>query len=215
MSSIQSEIESTKGKIGTYSEIIQKKEGQIGTVKEQQKVTEALVFGIKSLSKKVDEVIGPKKLEAFNLLKDGRVDPEVFRIFFDTLDTLEVITRSSTQEVEMIKYTRQCEVNFLNSEIAQLKSEIEKQNVRLIELEGAQKKEEVEYVRPDKNANTRGGKASLDLQERKRAWAEKQAENSVIVEDETLLAEEDAPQEEISSQPEEKKKGRKKKLLFF
>jgi hypothetical protein len=211
----QSEIESTKTKIEAYSEIIKKKEGQIGTVKEQQKVTEALVFGIKSLSKKVDDVIGPKKLEAFNLLKDGRVDPEVFRIFFDTLDSLEVITRSSTQEVEMIKYTRQCEVNFLNSEISQLKSEIEKQSTRLVEIEVAQKKEEVEYIRPDKNTNTRAGRASLDLQERKRAWAEKQSEATVVVEDKSLLTDEANPQENVSEQPEEKKKGRKKKFPFF
>jgi hypothetical protein len=209
-----------KLKIQTFEQILEKKNQQMTTLKEQLKIAEALNYGVKNVSKKVEEVVSPKKSQVFQFLLEGKISPEVYKSIIDSFEAIESITKSSATDSEKILYTRQCEVNFLNQDMTSTKTELSQNLSILSDLEKsieAQPVEEApkkEYIRPDKNPKTKIGRAAMDLAERKRAWKEKQeAEGSTVIVDEELI--EDEPQSEPVEEKTKEKKGKKKIFNLF
>lgn len=214
--------EAQKLKIQTFEQILEKKNQQLTTLKEQLKIAEALNYGVKNVSKKVEDVVSPKKSQVFQFLLEGKISPEIYKSIVDTFESVESITKSSSLDSEKILYTRQCEVNFLNADIASTKTELSQNLVILSDLEKSENstppvedKPKSEYVRPDKNPRTKIGRAALDLAARKAAWKAKQeAEGSSVIVDEDLQSEED-PQSSVVEEETKSKKGKKKIFNLF
>jgi len=210
-------IDIQKSKVQTLEGILEKKNGQLTALKENLKIAEALNYGIKNVSKKIDDILAPKKPDVFALLAEEKISPAVYKMIDDILGSVDGILKTSGQESEKILYTRQCEINFLQQDIAQLKTEIAGAITVLADLErvpDSPPPKKDDYIRPDKNPNTRAGRASMDLAARKAAWKEKMSaeEPSVIVE-EGLVVEEEKPEPVVH--PAKGNKGKKKMFNLF
>lgn len=216
-----SNIEFQKLKVQTIEQFIERKNNQLTLLREGLKIAEALNYGIKNVSKKIDDIVLPKKPDVFQLLMDSKVSPDTYKMISDMMGAIESTLKSSSQDAEKILYTRQCEINFLQNDIAQLKTELESAISSLAELEkipepAIKEEKKTEYIRPDKNPNTRIGKAALDLAARKAAGRDKKEteETTVIVSDE-LMNDNSPLEEEKSSQNTKEKKGKKKLFNLF
>ena len=216
-----SNIEFQKLKVQTIEQFIERKNNQLTLLREGLKIAEALNYGIKNVSKKIDDIVLPKKPDVFQLLMDGKVSPDTYKMISDMMGAIESTLKSSSQDAEKILYTRQCEINFLQNDIAQLKTELENAISSLTELEkipepATKEEKKTEYIRPDKNPNTRIGKAALDLAARKASGRDKKEieETTVIVSDE-LMNDNSSLEEEKSSQNTKEKKGKKKLFNLF
>lgn len=216
-----SNIEFQKLKVQTIEQFIERKNNQLTLLREGLKIAEALNYGIKNVSKKIDDIVLPKKPDVFQLLMDSKVSPDTYKMISDMMGAIESTLKSSSQDAEKILYTRQCEINFLQNDIAQLKTELESAISSLAELEkipepATKEEKKTEYIRPDKNPNTRIGKAALDLAARKAAGRDKKEteETTVIVSDE-LMNDNSPLEEEKSSQITKEKKGKKKLFNLF
>jgi hypothetical protein len=214
-------IELQKSKVQTIEQILERKNGQLTALKDGLKIAEALNYGIKNVSKKIDDIVSPKTPEIFQLLLDSKISPSIYKVISDILSSIESSLRSSGQDAEKILYTRQCEINFLQTDITQLKTELAGALSVLSDLEKEPEtlvKEEKnhEYIRPDKNPNTRSGRAALDLAARKAAWKEKkETEGSTVIVSEELKPNESVSQEESLELKPKEKKGKKKLFNLF
>ena len=213
-------IESQKSKVQTLEEVLDRKNKQLVLLKEGLKIAEALNYGVKNVSKKIEDIVSPKTPEVFQLLLEAKITPDTYKIISDMMTSIESSLKVSSQDAEKILYTRQCEINFLQSDITQLKTELAGSLTVLADLEKsveipAKEEKKTEYIRPDKNPNTRAGRASMDLAARKAAWKAKQeAEGlNVIVEESMVEVEEPQPEKELVEN--KTKKGKKKLFNLF
>jgi len=210
-----------KFKAQTIEQILDKKNNNLTSAKDGLKIAEALNYGIKNVSKKIEDIVSIKSKDIFQLLVEGKITPDVYKIILDVDLLIESTLRTSNQEAEKILYTRQCEISFLQGDISQLKSDLELTHSTQDNLEKpidltSEEEKKTEYIRPDKNPNTRIGRASLDLAARKEAWSKKQKEeeSSVIVSEE-LVTEEDTVENEKSDLKPKEKRGKKKLFNLF
>lgn len=210
-----------KFKAQTIEQILDKKNNNLTSAKDGLKIAEALNYGIKNVSKKIEDIVSIKSKDIFQLLVEGKITPDVYKIILDVDLLIESTLRTSNQEAEKILYTRQCEISFLQGDISQLKSDLELTHSTQDNLEKpidltSEEEKKTEYIRPDKNPNTRIGRASLDLAARKEVWSKKQKEeeSSVIVSEE-LVTEEDTVENEKSDLKPKEKRGKKKLFNLF
>lgn len=217
----ESNTEAQRSKIQIFEQILEKKNQQMATLKDQLKVVEALNYGVKNVSKKIEDVVSPKKSHVFQFLLEEKISPEIYKEIIDTFESIESIIRTSTTDSDKILYTRQCELNFLNQDITSTKTELSQNLLILSDLEKAvepklaEEKPKSEYIRPDKNPKTKIGRAAMDLAARKAAWKAKQeAEASTVIVDEDLSTEEELQQTVVEEEPKSKK-GKKKLFNLF
>lgn len=162
--------DSLKEKIELLEELMKQKISQANSLKESMKPIEAYNTATKELSKKVEDIVLPKKLESLDMLSNQKMSGEFYRFMIEMIDQLTGLARHSRQDVEKLLLTKQAELNFIAQEYNRLK-ELQAKLASDSRQSVVEKKEEPksEYVRPDQNPNTRIGKAALDIQQRKKA----------------------------------------------
>jgi hypothetical protein len=162
-----------KMKISFIEELMKQKISQANSLRESLRPLEAFNTATKEMSKKIEEIVTPKKQESLELLSKAKMTGESYRFLIEILDQLSGLTQHSKQDSEKILFSRQQELNFIAQEFTKLKELYEKLNLELNKPEqtiSEDKKEETKtnYIRPDQNPNTRVGKAALELQQRKK-----------------------------------------------
>lgn len=163
-----------KERISLLEELLKQKISQANSLKESMKPIEAYSVATKELSKKIEDIVLPKKQESLELLSKQQMSGEFFRFLFEILDQVTGSIRHTKLDIEKLLLSKQHELNFISQEFNKIKELQGKLSAELSRLESApteEKREEQkpEYVRPDQNPNTRIGKASIDLQQRKKA----------------------------------------------
>jgi hypothetical protein len=162
-----------KERISLLEELMKQKISQASSLKESLKPIEAFSSATKEMSKKIEEIVNPKKHESLELLSRGKMTGESYKFLIEILDQLTGLARHSRLDSEKLLSSKQNELNFVAHEFNKLKelqakfaSGFNKPEQHVTE----EKKEEakVEYVRSDQNPNTRIGKAALDIQQRKK-----------------------------------------------
>jgi hypothetical protein len=165
-----------RAKISLLEELIKQKISQANALKDSLKPIEAFSTATKEMSKKIEEIITPKKQESLDLLSKAKMTGESYRFLIEILDQLTGLIRHSKLDTEKMLLSKQYELNFISQEYSKLKEQYEKLLAELnkpeqsASAEKVEKTEEVkaEFVRPDQNPNTRIGKAAIDLQQRKK-----------------------------------------------
>lgn len=165
--------ESLKEKVSLLDELLKQKISQANSLKESMKPVEAFNTATKDLCKKIEEIVKPKKMESLELISTEKISGEAYRFITEIFDSILGLTRSSKTDTEKLLLVKQQELNFLANEFTKLKEFQGKfiNELNKIELDNKEEKKEEqkpEYVRPDQNPNTRIGKASLDIQQRKK-----------------------------------------------
>ncbi len=157
-------------RIQILTEIVDTKTFQLNTLIENLKRLDGYVLGSKESTEKVEKYIKQQKNELKELTSQGKLTKEVSTFLDSVLNSLLSFTKNVGMDAERLFFSKQGEITFLKQDIEKLavlkknhESAIEKQ-----EKENQESSDEEQRVRPDKNPNTKIGKAAMDLIERKK-----------------------------------------------
>lgn len=186
----------SKEKIEMMEELLKQKINHANSIKESMRPLEAFHAATKEICKKIKDIIEPKKTESLEMLSKNKMQGEAYRYLTEILNSISSVLESSHQESEKLYFTKQQELNFVANEFTKMKEiqgkmiaeinkaieetkkteskqeEIQKEAVK--ESSTVEEQKNPEYIRPDKNPNTRMGRAAMDLQKRKEAALNKE-----------------------------------------
>ena len=170
------------------TELIGDKTTSLNSMIENIKRLDGYVLGSKESIAKVEEHIKKQKKELVELLTQKKIPQEVASLIDGVLRSTSAFAKNVAMDAERLFYSKQGEMIFLKQDIEKLSSikanhESELENVQKQQEEKAETKEvtpvkadepvqeKKQPVRPDKNPNTKIGRAAMDIMERKKKTA--------------------------------------------
>ena len=170
------------------TELIGDKTTSLNSMIENIKRLDGYVLGSKESIAKVEEHIKKQKKELVELLTQKKIPQEVASLIDGVLRSTSAFAKNVAMDAERLFYSKQGEMIFLKQDIEKLSSikanhESELENVQKQQEEKAETKEvtpvkadepvqeKKQPVRPDKNPNTKIGRAAMDIMERKKKAA--------------------------------------------
>lgn len=161
-------------RVKLFLELINDKNNQLNAMVENIKRLDGYVLGSKESVDKIEKHIKQQKVELNQLVSQNKLPKEVATLIDSALNSTLIFAKNICLDAERLFFSKQGEIVFL-------KQDIEKLNALKANHEGAlsnAKKQEqvqekqqptpIEKVRPDKNPNTKIGKAAIDIMERKK-----------------------------------------------
>ena len=177
--------------ISLLGEMIIEKTQLTNVLAENLKKYEGSTLGSKEVSERVNNHIKKQKVDILGLIEKKQVMPEVGKVLDIVLNSIQSSIKSACEEVDRLYFSKQGEFLYLKLELeklANLKTQYEKKLQELESVEITQAKNEQlkkqeqpdvnsvdkkQRIRPDKNPNTKAGRAALDIAERKRKYKSK------------------------------------------
>lgn len=175
-------------RINILLELIESKTSQLNLATENFKRIDGYALGCKESNEKIKNHISSKNQELRMLLNQGKLSKEIFSFLENVLNGVALFAKSIESEAERLFYSKQGEMVFLKEDIDKLiklkntheqslkNQELEKQQKELEKQQKEpaeqQKEESTKRIRPDKNPNTRIGRAALDLAKRRKSAKE-------------------------------------------
>jgi len=170
------------------TELIGDKTTSLNSMIENIKRLDGYVLGSKESIAKVEEHIKKQKKELVELLTQKKIPQEVANLIDGVLRSTSAFAKNVAMDAERLFYSKQGEMIFLKQDIEKLSSvkanhESALANAQKQQEEKAETKQETtakadepvqekkQPVRPDKNPNTKIGKAAMDIMERKKKAA--------------------------------------------
>jgi hypothetical protein len=155
---------------------------------ENIKRLDGYVLGSKESIAKVEEHIKKQKKELVELLTQKKIPQEVANLIDGVLRSTSAFAKNVAMDAERLFYSKQGEMIFLKQDIEKLSSikanhesaltNVQKQQEEKTETKQATPvkadepvQEKKQPVRPDKNPNTKIGRAAMDIMERKKKAA--------------------------------------------
>lgn len=175
-------------RVRLLTELIGDKTTSLNSMIENIKKLDGYVLGSKESISKVEEHIKKQKKELVELLTQKKIPQEVASLIDGVLRSTSAFAKNVAMDAERLFYSKQGEMIFLKQDIEKLSSikanhESELENVQKQQEEKAETKEvtpvkadepvqeKKQPVRPDKNPNTKIGRAAMDIMERKKKTA--------------------------------------------
>ena len=175
-------------RVRLLTELIGDKTTSLNSMIENIKKLDGYVLGSKESISKVEEHIKKQKKELVELLTQKKIPQEVASLIDGVLRSTSAFAKNVAMDAERLFYSKQGEMIFLKQDIEKLSSikanhESELENVQKQQEEKAETKEvtpvkadepvqeKKQPVRPDKNPNTKIGRAAMDIMERKKKAA--------------------------------------------
>ena len=175
-------------RVRLLTELIGDKTTSLNSMIENIKKLDGYVLGSKESISKVEEHIKKQKKELVELLTQKKIPQEVASLIDGVLRSTSAFAKNVSMDAERLFYSKQGEMIFLKQDIEKLSSikanhESELENVQKQQEEKAETKEvtpvkadepvqeKKQPVRPDKNPNTKIGRAAMDIMERKKKTA--------------------------------------------
>jgi hypothetical protein len=175
-------------RVRLLTELIGDKTTSLNSMIENIKKLDGYVLGSKESISKVEEHIKKQKKELVELLTQKKIPQEVASLIDGVLRSTSTFAKNVAMDAERLFYSKQGEMIFLKQDIEKLSSikanhESELENVQKQQEEKAETKEvtpakadepiqeKKQPVRPDKNPNTKIGRAAMDIMERKKKAA--------------------------------------------
>ena len=175
-------------RVRLLTELIGDKTTSLNSMIENIKKLDGYVLGSKESISKVEEHIKKQKKELVELLTQKKIPQEVASLIDGVLRSTSAFAKNVAMDAERLFYSKQGEMIFLKQDIEKLSSikanhESELENVQKQQEEKAETKEvtpvkadepvqeKKQTVRPDKNPNTKIGRAAMDIMERKKKTA--------------------------------------------
>ena len=175
-------------RVRLLTELIGDKTTSLNSMIENIKKLDGYVLGSKESISKVEEHIKKQKKELVELLTQKKIPQEVASLIDGVLRSTSAFAKNVAMDAERLFYSKPGEMIFLKQDIEKLSSikanhESELENVQKQQEEKAETKEATpvkadepvqekkQPVRPDKNPNTKIGRAAMDIMERKKKTA--------------------------------------------
>ncbi len=170
------------------TELIGDKTTSLNSMIENIKRLDGYVLGSKESIAKVEEHIKKQKKELVELLTQKKIPQEVANLIDGVLRSTSAFAKNVAMDAERLFYSKQGEMIFLKQDIEKLSSVKANHESALANVQKQQEeKEETKQdapaktdepvqekkqpVRPDKNPNTKIGRAAMDIMERKKKAA--------------------------------------------
>jgi hypothetical protein len=175
-------------RIEILSEIVETKTSQLNNLIEGLKRLDGYVLGSKESVEKIEKHIKQQKNELKELASQGKVSKEIFSFLDSVFNSMISFVKSVSLDAERLFFSKQGETVFLKQDIEKMVVLKKNHEVALKATEKnelkkeVEVKEEIQKVRPDKNPNTKIGRAAIDIAERK-----KKAKESSILNKENSL----------------------------
>lgn len=175
-------------RIEILSEIVETKTSQLNNLIEGLKRLDGYVLGSKESVEKIEKHIKQQKNELKELASQGKVSKEIFSFLDSVFNSMISFVKSVSLDAERLFFSKQGETVFLKQDIEKMVVLKKNHEVALKATEKnelkkeVEVKEEIQKIRPDKNPNTKIGRAAIDIAERK-----KKAKESSILNKENSL----------------------------
>jgi len=170
------------------TELIGDKTTSLNSMIENIKRLDGYVLGSKESIAKVEEHVKKQKKELVELLTQKKIPQEVANLIDGVLRSTSAFAKNVAMDAERLFYSKQGEMIFLKQDIEKLSSikanhesaltNVQKQQEEKTETKQATPvkadepvQEKKQPVRPDKNPNTKIGRAAMDIMERKKKAA--------------------------------------------
>jgi hypothetical protein len=194
----EKKIELLSNKAEIIIEIIKTTIEELKEIESNVKQVEGFAFGVKETADKLEGYIKKHKTEIFELEKEGKIQKPIVLLLNSAAENILKFVKDNSKEAEKLHYIRQGEILGIKGKINRLKISYNstKDEIQSLEAEDnvlaiqasiikddttdemlqkepvttEKKTQEVKTpkTRPDKNPNTKIGKAALDLAERRK-----------------------------------------------
>lgn len=187
-------IAKLKEKISFLDELIQDIKSELELLSKELYRVEDYSLGVKDSTRKIEGHIGSQKKEILELRAKQQLNVDAFNFIDGLLNTTLSTVKNIGLENEKISLTKKVEFASKNAEMTKLNSKKSDYLAKIEEIVNPRPpaplppqafvkeisteiKVKNRKFRPDKDPNTRAGKASLDLAERRRKAKKKMQEN--------------------------------------
>lgn len=177
----QQDLTSTmSARVKLFLELINDKNNQLNLMIENLKRLDGYVLGSKESVDKIEKHIKQQKNEVKDLTKQNKIPHEVATLLDAALNGVLIFAKNISLDAERLFFSKQGEMIFLKQDIEKLinlknthESSLNKnvEEQKKIQDDASQKApaiEEKAKIRPDKNPNTRAGRAAMDIAERRK-----------------------------------------------
>lgn len=165
-------------RVKLFVELINDKNSQLNTMIENLKRLDGYALGSKESIDKIEKHIKQQKSELASLVEQNKIPKEVATLIESVLNNMMLFAKNVSLDAERLFYSKQGEMVFLKSDIEKLvklkashESALSKKQEEKAQQEKtvvSETKENKQKTRPDKNPNTKIGKAAIDIAERKK-----------------------------------------------
>jgi len=165
-------------RVKLFVELINDKNSQLNTMIENLKRLDGYALGSKESIDKIEKHIKQQKSELASLVEQNKIPKEVATLIESVLNNMMLFAKNVSLDAERLFYSKQGEMVFLKSDIEKLvklkashESALSKKQEEKAQQEKTvvpETKENKQKTRPDKNPNTKIGKAAIDIAERKK-----------------------------------------------
>jgi len=188
-------VEQLKQKISLYDELIEERAKELETMARSLARVEDYCAGAKESLQKVEGYVGNQKKEVLELRMKQQLNVEAYNFIDGLFSSTAAAIKNLNLENEKLALTKRVEINSKNQEVAKLQATRQDYEKKMNDILyppppppqafvkeiSTESKIKNRKFRPDKDPNTKAGRASLDLTARRK----KAKQKSVAVEDKT------------------------------
>lgn len=162
-------------------ELIEEKTSFLNASIENLKRVDGYVLGSRESINRVTDHIKKQKKELVDLIAQKNVTQEVVNLIENALQNILATAKNISADAEKLFYSKQGELVCLKQELEKLSlikanhesailniQKQQEQNAKKAEIVVTEKETKEKAIRPDKNPNTKIGRAALDIMERKK-----------------------------------------------